>query len=299
MTAKPFLKWAGGKTQLLTQFEDFYPTQLKERKVTRYVEPFVGSGAVFFNIVQKYQIKESYISDVNADLILTYKVIKTSVEQLIEELKKLQELYVILDGNERQGLFYEIRDKFNSLNIENYDAFGYDGIIKASLFIFLNRTCFNGLFRVNSKGKFNVPFGKYKNPKICDAENLTAVSNLLQNTHIHCGDYKECYDYVDENTFVYFDPPYRPLNQTSSFTSYAGEFNDIHQEELADFFTKLHYEKKAFLMLSNSDPKNHDQSDNFFDNLFSEFKVRRVSAKRMINSKGNSRGAITEIVVIN
>lgn len=299
MIAKPFLKWAGGKTQLLGQLEEHYPKKLIENKIDIYVEPFIGSGAVFFDVIQKYDIKECFISDLNPDLVLTYNVVKFKVEELIGYLKSLQDLYQSYDIDEREKLFYEIRENFNSLNINDYDKFDDKAVTKAGYFIFLNKTCFNGLFRVNSKGLFNVPFGKFKNPPICNSENLRAVSSLLQNTKIYCGDYQECFSYVTENTFVYFDPPYRPLNPTSSFTAYTGEFNDKHQIELAQFYTKLACEKNALLMLSNSDPKNHDENDNFFDDLYSSYNIYRVFAKRAINSKGSSRGAITEILVTN
>ena len=165
--------------------------------------------------------------------------------------------------------------------------------------IFLNRTCFNGLYRVNKKGLFNVPMGDYKNPKICDEENLINISEKLKNVDIIHGDYKKSYDFIDENTFVYFDPPYRPLNQTSSFTSYTEyTFGDKEQVEFSEYF-KLLNEKGAKLLLSNSDPKNENIEDNFFDDLYKEFDISRIEASRAINSNGGKRGKITEILVNN
>lgn len=299
LEAKPFLKWAGGKTQLLNQFEALYPQELREGKIKRYIEPFVGSGAVFFNIAQKYGIEEVYISDINYDLITTYIVIKDFLYELTDELFKIQSEFIACDDSNRESFYYNMRNQFNLLNV-NKDNLKKEAMIKkSSLFIFLNKTCFNGLFRVNAKGQFNVPFGRYKNPKILDRENLVLVSSVLKNVQINSCDYKSCYDVADSNTFIYFDPPYRPIKQTSSFTAYAGEFNDNHQIELANFYKQLHNDKNALLMLSNSDPKNYNTNDNFFDALYSDYNITRLSAKRMINSIASGRGTITEILITN
>jgi len=167
------------------------------------------------------------------------------------------------------------------------------------LLIFLNKTCFNGLYRVNSKGLFNVPIGSYKKPPICDAENLRLISRLLENVQINCGDYSKCADFIDDNTFAYIDPPYRPLTATASFTSYSeNEFCDKQQIELGKFVDEI-AAKGAKIVVSNSDPKNSDESDSFFDDLYSNYTIMRISAKRMINSKATGRGNINELLICN
>ncbi|GCD83268.1 DNA adenine methylase [Parageobacillus thermoglucosidasius] len=298
--AKPFLKWAGGKTQLLETFELYYPKAIYEGKVKRYIEPFVGSGAVLFEIGQTFDFEDIYIWDINPELILVYEVIKNNVDDLIEKLKEKEDQYFALENEGRKAYYYKIRDEFNNA-LNGFDFYRYHKgkIERASQMIFLNRTCFNGLFRVNKSGYFNVPMGDYKKPTICDEENLRAVSQFLQRVNINLGDYKESRDYVNDETFVYFDPPYRPLNQTSNFTSYSKyDFTDENQKELARYFAELDA-KGAFLMLSNSDPKNTNEQDHFFDELYAPFNIYRISAKRMINSKASKRGAINEILVTN
>lgn len=283
-TIKPFVKWAGGKGGLLSQLKNFYPYELKNRKIERYVEPFVGGGAVLINILQKYEVKEAYAFDINEDLINCYNVIKNNVHELIEELDKKEKAFLQLKLEDRQKYFYKIRKEYNSYRSERKLD-----VKRSAEFIFLNRTCFNGLYRVNKNGEFNVPCGKYKNPSICDAKNLINLSNLIQNVQFQYGDYKKSEKYVDENTFVYFDPPYRPLSITSGFTSYTKEdFNDDNQKELSIYFRFLD-SKNAKLMLSNSNPKNTDENDNFFEEIYKGFNINEVSAKRMINSKATRK----------
>ena len=290
-SAKPFLKWAGGKTQLIGEIENNLPVGLKREEITKYVEPFVGSGAIFFYLVSKYNIQEVYINDTNKNLINTYKVIRDDIESLINQLKELSKIYSKGNEEEKSKFFYDVRDLYNGNRTNK--------IKHASYFIFLNRTCFNGLYRVNSKGGFNVPFGKYVNPKICDEDNLRNVSQILKNIKILNIDFEDTEKYIDSKTFVYFDPPYRPLNITSNFNSYSKDaFNDDTQKKLAQYFKKLN-EKGAKLMLSNSDPKNTNESDSFFDDLYSGFNIKRVNAKRMINSNASKRGEITELLITN
>ena len=289
---KPFLKWAGGKGQLIEKIERFYPF---DKKINKYAEPFIGGGAVLFDILNKFELEKIYISDVNLELLNCYKVIKEKVQELINELKGFENEFLVKVKEERKEYYYTKREQFNKLKLENNN----EEVKRAALMIFLNRTCFNGLYRVNKKGLFNVPMGDYKNPKICDEENLINISKKLKNVDIIYGDYKKSYDFVDENTFVYFDPPYRPLNQTSSFTSYTEyTFGDKEQIELSEYF-KLLNEKGAKLLLSNSDPKNENIEDNFFDDLYKEFDINRIEASRAINSNGGKRGKITEILVNN
>lgn len=292
--AKPFLKWAGGKSQLLKEIEKYYPFDSGE--ITKYAEPFVGGGAVLFDVLNRFSPEKVYISDINAELINTYLVIRDNVLELIGLLSTFQTEYLALDTEYRKEYFLNKRERFNFLKI---DTISHKNVEKAALLIFLNKTCFNGLYRVNKKGHFNVPMGAYKNPCICDENNLLTASNKLQNVEIVCGDYKESANFIDRNTFVYFDPPYRPISPTASFTSYTEQnFNDDKQIELANFISNMH-NKGALILLSNSDPKNSDSNDNFFDELYSDHNIKRVSATRMINSNSAARGQINELVISN
>ena len=221
--AKPFVKWVGGKNQLLEQFEQYYPHDLKNGCIKKYVEPFLGGGALFFSVSEKYNIKSAYLSDLNKDLVLTYLVIQQRHECLLDFLKQYQDDYDSTEQEKRNDLFLAVRRHFNSQRFEiNYNKLIDNWIPRAAQFIFLNKTCFNGLFRLNSKGEFNVPYGKYKTATILDEENIIAVSRVLQNAIITQSKYMECYQKINENSFVYFDPPYRPITKTSSFTTYTG-----------------------------------------------------------------------------
>lgn len=291
ITVKPFVKWAGGKSQLLNEIRAKYP-----KKIDKYCEPFVGGGAVLLDVLANCQPKEVLINDINGELVNTYSQIKNNVDKLIKMLSEMQESFWSKNDVDRKGMYTSKRDRFNDIKVNGDDKINLE---KAALFIFLNKTCFNGLYRVNRKGLFNVPIGSYKNPPICDAENLKNISKLLQNVQIKCGDYSECEDFIDENTFVYIDPPYRPLTATASFTSYSeNEFGDKEQIELGKFVDKISA-KGAKVVVSNSDPKNSDENDCFFDDLYSRYTVKRVSAKRMINSKASGRGSIKELIICN
>jgi len=299
--AKPILKWAGGKTQLLAQFRDLYPQELKTGEITTYVEPFVGGAAVFFDIVQTYPVKKAFLYDINAELILLYKVVQQHVQELIEELAIYASRYQKLDDEGRKTFYYDTRTHLNKQRVQiDFDRFSTAWISRAARIVFLNRTCFNGLFRLNSRGEFNVPHGKYRNPKILDVENLLNVSRILQMTEIRRGDFELCEDAVNPQTFVYFDPPYRPISKTASFTAYSKHrFGDEEQIRLAHFFACLDRETGAKLMLSNSDPTNENPEDTFFDDLYRDFRIHRVSAQRMINSNGLKRGPIRELLITN
>ena len=292
---RPFVKWAGGKGSLIPQLNNFYPYELKNGIIERYIEPFVGGGAVLIDILQKYNVQEAYAFDINIDLINSYNVIKNNVEELIINLKQMETEYIQLEQEERKSYFYNKREEYNNYTLEENEQ----SIQRAAQFIYLNRTCFNGLYRVNKNGKFNVPMGSHKNPTICDEENLRRLSKLIQNVQFQYGDYRKSMEYVNENTFVYFDPPYRPLNVTSGFTSYTKEdFNDDNQKELATFYRQLN-ERNAKLMLSNSNPKNTNKEDTFFDNIYQGFNIDEIYASRMINANSNGRGKISEILVTN
>ena len=290
--ARPFIKWVGGKTQLLNEVSKSLPRDFASRQHVTYVEPFVGGGAVMFWILQAYpNIERAVINDINQELICTYRVIQVNVEELIAELAHIQDEYIPLGSEDRKAYFIEKRARFNTKKTTPVET--------AALFIFLNRTCFNGLYRVNSKGKFNVPHGKYANPRICDADNLHACSAVLQKVEILCGDFSETGRYAGPNTLFYFDPPYKPITETSSFTSYAKEgFNDDEQVRLRDFCDQISKDKALFVA-SNSDPKGVNPSENFFDTLYNHFIIKRVSATRMINSDASGRGAISELIISN
>jgi DNA adenine methylase len=291
--AKPFLKWAGGKTQLITEIEKSLPYEIANSKFT-YIEPFVGSGAVLFWILNHFpKLEKAVINDINSDLINTYRVIASKPSELISILRVLQNEYHNLEGNEekKKEYYYEKRELYNT-RLEEKTG-------QAALFIFLNRTCFNGLYRVNKNNGYNVPMGSYKKPTICDEENIMAVSNVLQKVEILCGDYVETLNKASTNSFFYFDPPYKPLSNTSSFNSYAkDEFNDDEQIRLRNFCTKLEKQGHKW-MLSNSDVKGKDTNDNFFDDIYSEFSISRVKARRNINANSEKRGELNELLITN
>lgn len=291
---KPFLKWAGGKSQLLGEIVKYYP--FEEKDITRYVEPFVGGGAVLFDILSKYNLEYVCINDINVDLINTYLMIRDNVDEVIFLLNDMQNQFIPLDNEKRRYFYLTKRERFNSLN-GICDANAY--CEKAALLIFLNKTCFNGLYRVNKKGLFNVPVGAYKNPLICDEKNLRSIATMLRNTEITCGDYDTLKDKIDSKTFVYIDPPYRPLNNTSSFTAYTvNSFNDDEQIRLAKFVDYIS-NKGAMVLESNSDPQNINSKDMFFDILYKKYNIKRVDAARMINSKSSGRGKIKELLISN
>ena len=298
--ARPFLKWAGGKGQLLGQIRFHLPAELQEGTISKYAEPFIGGGAVLFQLANEYSLDEIYVSDSNADLILAYRTIKSQVEGLIARLEDIERRFLGLSPSLRKEFFYETRRLFNKRRraIRRTDESRHAELHVARL-IFLNRTCYNGLYRVNSRGEFNVPFGNYRKPRICDAPNLRSVSHSLKDADIHCGDFADCKSFVDDRTFVYFDPPYRPISKTANFTSYAqSPFDDNEQKRLASFCRDLNG-SGAKLMLSNSDPQNEEPLDTFFTDLYCKFNIHKVSASRRINSNGAKRGEITELLITN
>ncbi len=290
---KPFVKWVGGKSQLVNELEKMLPTA-GEKVLIKYVEPMVGGGALLFNILSKYDFEQIYISDINAELINAYIAIKNNINALISKLTEMQLLFLPMDENGRKYFYYSSRARFNSLELNESNS-----VEKATLFIFLNKTCFNGLYRVNKKGQFNVPMGAYKNPCICDEDNLRNISKALQNVEIVCGDYSLSKSVIDERSFVYLDPPYRPISQTSGFTSYTADvFDDREQIRLAHFIDEIN-ETGAKIVLSNSDPQNVNKEDTFFEDLYRSYKIKKVEANRMINSKSDGRGKIKELLICN
>ncbi len=298
--AKPFLKWAGGKAQLIKQLAPLLPDALRVGNITHYVEPFLGGGAIFLHVAQNFPVQEFFLFDVNPELILCYQAIQRDVGVVIQQVAAMEKAYLKRDDEKRRAYFYNARAKYNAGREKiDWDHFSEAWSTRAAQMIFLNRTCFNGLFRVNSAGAFNVPFGAYKKPRICDGENLLAVAKVLQRVELRCADFDACEKRVNKNTFVYFDPPYRPLSKTASFTSYSRYlFDDDAQRRLAQFYRVLD-RKGARLMLSNSDPKNENPNDEFFDELYAGYNIRRVMMPRNINSDARKRNAITELLVMN
>lgn len=294
--AKPFIKWAGGKGQLLFQLDEYLPQILNERKFT-FVEPFVGGGAMLFYMLQKYpNIERVIINDINPYLITAYRIIKDEPEELIERLSVLETEYFALESEEaKRDFFMGVRTIFNEDELDMVDRTKY--------LMFLNRTCFNGLYRVNSKGKFNVPFGKNLHPTICNAGTIKADSELLNrvDTIILNGDFEQTINYIDANglNFFYFDPPYRPLSETSSFKSYAKEdFNDSEQIRLRNFCQTLN-DMGTFWMLSNADCSAKNPNDLFFEDIYQNFNINRVYASRAINANPLKRGKLTELLINN
>jgi DNA adenine methylase len=291
LAARPFIKWVGGKTQLLPEIRQRYP-----ENITRYCEPFVGGGAVLFDVLQTFHPQEVLINDINPELINLYENIRDNCEPLIQLLNQLQTEYRVTPEAYRQNLYLDKRTTYNHYITERNPVHNLE---KAALFIYLNKTCFNGLYRVNRNGLFNVPFNRAKNPLICDTENIQECSQLLQNVQIHAGDYSYCNNFIDENTFVYLDPPYRPLTESSSFTSYnENGFSDLQQIELGNFITEI-ANRGALVLASNSDPHNTNTHDEFFDTLYADFNIERVQATRMVNRNAQRRGPINELLITN
>ncbi|MBQ8703741.1 MAG: DNA adenine methylase [Bacteroidales bacterium] len=288
MKAKPFIKWVGGKGQLIEQLEALLPADFDKWENVTYIEPFVGGGAMLFYMLQRHSnIKSVVINDINEDLTTCYKVVRDNPMMLVDSLSEIQkEYYSLQSENLRKQFFMLMREEFNSKTLEP--------IRNTTLFFFLNRTCFNGLYRVNKSGLFNVPFGKYETPTICDPVTIFADSEVLQNVEIMTGDYQRTFKKAQGNTFFYFDPPYRPLNNTSSFNDYTKDaFNDFAQERLKKFCDRIEKAGYSF-MLSNS-----DCSDMFFDDLYAQYIIDRVWASRNVNANPTKRGKLTEILVHN
>lgn len=267
--AKPFVKWAGGKKQLLSKLLAFAPLRFED-----YFEPFLGGGAFFFKLCSLGNIKRTHLNDSNPELVNAYTVIKEKPMELIRELKSVEY------KNDKES-FYRIRGEKPDTEVK-----------AAARFVYLNKTAFNGLYRVNSEGKFNVPFGKYKHPRILDEENILAVNKALQKDEITCLDFEEAVANARKNDFVYFDPPYQPISKTSSFTSYtAGSFTEKDQERLFNCFERLD-KKGSFLMLSNS-------YSELVKELYGDYNTYIVKASRAISCKAEGRGKIRELIITN
>lgn len=298
--ASPVLKWAGGKRQLLPVIRKNLPPSLLKNEIHTYVEPFFGGGAVFFALSNNFHFPTKVVLDINKALVYLYKNIRDNVEDLINALDTIQNEYYLLTESAQRAFYYELREIYNN-EIKNvyFDKNTTAWLSPSAKLLFLNKTGFNGLYRVNSAGEFNVPFGSYKNPKICDVSNLLATSRAFAKTEIICEDFESALNFIEKGTFVYLDPPYRPLNTTASFNSYTKEtFDDNEQIRLANF-CKIIDSKGAKFLLSNSDPKNENPEDNFFDDLYQQFTIKRINARRNINSDGKARGFVSELLIKN
>lgn len=284
--AKPFIKWVGGKGQLIEQLDMLLPLDFEKRENVVYVEPFIGGGAMLFYMLQRYKnITSAVINDINKNLIECYKVIRDNPSSLIKILGEIQnEYYSLKNEAAKKEYFLKKRVLYNMGDCV--------AVEKSALLIFLNRTCFNGMYRVNKSGNFNVPFGKHEKPLICDSETIYADSELLKDVELLSGDFEDTLDRVVDNVFFYIDPPYRPLSETSCFNDYSKEnFNDEAQIRLKFFCDKIHQRGGQF-MLSNSDCS-------FFEDLYKDYSIKKVYAARNINSIASKRGKIAEIVVRN
>ena len=288
--AKPFLKWAGGKTQLLHSISIQFPYNKSDAFV--YIEPFVGSGAVLFWVLNHFpNIKQVIINDVNSGLMNTYHAIAESVETVIQQLKCWEMEYHSLSEETKKAYYYSKRERFNQ-RVSTQS-------VQAALFIFLNRTCFNGLYRVNKSNQFNVPIGRYKKPSICDTKNLRQVSQMLKKVTILTGDFEQTLAYAEQQTCFYLDPPYKPLSDTSNFNSYAKDsFDDNEQIRLKHFCDQLALSNYKWI-LSNSDVKGKIKNSNFFDDLYENYQINRVPAKRSINANASKRGQLNELLITN
>jgi DNA adenine methylase len=292
--SKPFLKWAGGKRQLIKHIETTLPQKFKSEGNFTYIEAFVGSGAIMFYLLKKYnsKIKSLVINDSNTVLISVYNYLKNDPLALISKLNNHNESYFGYSlEDDRKKYYLEQRCRFNTMEKNSID--------KAAIVVFLNKTCYNGLYRVNSKNEFNVPFGRHLKPRILDEKTLLSDSILLQKAVILEGDFEETFKYKGSNTLFYFDPPYKPISQTSSFKSYSADnFGDTEQMRLKEFCDKITRAGNHFI-LSNSDLKNEKPEDNFFDDLYKAYKILRVPAKRTVNSVSKGRGKIFELLISN
>jgi DNA adenine methylase len=311
MTARPILKWAGGKGQLLERLSAYFPKALSDGTIKDYFEPFLGGGAMFFHVMQAYPLRSAYLMDANEELIVLYTAVKRDVEPLLAMLGQMERDYLKLTEAKRKERYLRVRDTLNGARAGmNFRKYSQAWVERASQIIFLNKTCYNGLFRVNRDGGFNVPFGKYVRPTIADAANLRGAAALLSNARIRHGDFgdlarldatRAAGSLVKPGSFIYYDPPYRPLSRTASFTSYSRlAFGDDEQKRLAGMFSALD-RRGVYQMLSNSDPKNSDPKDDFFEDAYAAYKdtFYRVPASRSINSNPARRGRINEIVITN
>ena len=286
--AEPFVKWAGGKTQLLKEYRRLYP-----EKFNTYYEPFLGGGAVFFDLYSLKKVEKAVLSDINKDLMNLWAAIKENVDELISLLEDLQKHV------DDKAYYYRVRNEFNSIKLDD-DFIDKPNIRKAALFLYLNKTCYNGLYRVNSEGKFNVPFGRYKNPRIYDEKNLRLVHDILKDDKkiiLLCVDFEKAVKDADREDFIYFDPPYQPISETASFTEYTpGGFGYKEQVRLSKVFKRL-TDKGCYVILSNSNKE--EALRPLYEPYFEKGYVIEVEASRSISCIGSKRGPVKELVILN
>jgi len=291
--AKPFLKWTGGKAQLIPNISKAVDRIVGKWDSFTYIEPFVGSGSVLFWFLRKYNnLRKVVINDISRDLMTAYRVVKNYPHELVGILRTIERSYhAIQDQDGRRNFYLSVRSRFNEKRS--------DEIENTALLIFLNRTCYNGFFRVNRKGTFSVPFGKYENPRICDEENIMTASVLLQKAEILCGDFEDTIYHANGNSLFYFDPPDKPVIETSPFKSFSkNEFRDTEKIRLRNFCDMVNASGYKFV-LSNSDIGNFDISGYFFNRLYSAYNINRVHVKSMIHSDDSKRGEIFELIIDN
>lgn len=292
INAKPFVKWVGGKTNLLKILESQLPANFDSQTKVTYIEPFVGGGAMLFHMLERHQnIRRVVINDINKDLIRCYQLIKEEPQTLIELLRPFEQRYYELDDEEREQYYYEIREKYNEDNLSENE--------RAAYMIFLNITCFRGMYRENASGGYNVPFGHYSKPKICNIDVIMADHEALKKVDIYCGDYKNVISHLGKGyNFVYLDPPYRALEGSSNFNQYSRNgFSDKEQMELKDFCDRLTI-KGCKVMLSNSYSTN-DDGTSYFENLYSGYQADKIYASRYINAYVTKREKQAEILIKN
>ncbi len=294
MKAKPFVKWVGGKGQLISQLNELLPANFHKWDDATYIEPFVGGGAMLFYMLEHYpNISHAVINDINHNLTTCYKTVRDYAEELICALKEIEHTYLSIKSEEARKEFYtNIRSRYNNG--------GHTPIESTTLFFFLNKTCFNGLYRVNKSGLFNVPFGRYASPLICDEETIRHDSNILKRVEILTGDFEETFSHAKGETLFYFDPPYRPISHTSNFNTYNKEaFDDNAHIRLKRYCDRIEAAGYKFMLSNSDDNTDQNKMSGYFDTLYSEYIIERVWAKRSINSVASKRGKVTEILVRN
>lgn len=293
IVAKPFVKWAGGKGALINELVNFLPRDFGQQLNVTYIEPFVGGGAMLFHMLTHYpNIKRAIINDVNEDLINCYLLIKTNPDKLIASLKKIQEeYYQQISIDEKSEYYYKMRDKYNEGELSLED--------RSACFIFLNKTCYNGLYRVNANGEFNVPFGKYKKPNICDEELIMADHEVLQKVDIYVGEYRNITKHLGKKyNFIYMDPPYRPLSGSACFIEYTCKtFDDVEQERLKEYCDALTL-KGCKIMQSNSNSIDNN-GEPYFTKLYNAYRIDQIRAHRFINTHVEKREKETELLIMN
>lgn len=290
---KPFVKWAGGKGSLVKHLSAHLPDNFRDKRNVTYVEPFVGGGAMLFYMLTHFtNIHRVVINDVNEDLIFCYKLIKNTPQTLIEQLKRIANEYLQLSNmDEKSRYYYKVRDKYNSKETIDEE--------KAAYFMFLNKTCFNGLYRVNTCGKFNVPFGKYKNPTICDDKLILADHELLKKVDIYAGDYSEIMRFLGKGyNYIYIDPPYRPLSGTAYFKEYSHNVFDDKEQEKLKIFCDIMTARGCKIMQSNSNSMD-DDGESYFAKLYQGYHITQIEAHRYINAHVGKRNKETELLIMN